>query len=221
MTSVDAAALADRLSALIASPELRRAMGEAGRKRANETFDWAAVFRQYQALWRDLDERRRAALDKPEPAAWLKAAPSAAPDALDPFHAFRHYPTARIEAQTLVALAASDSVAAFQARRAHALFSDAKAPPAAVLPMLAELAKGRDHRSPRHRRQHRPLRHGHLHRDPGQDGRRGTVPRIDGPIGWGPTPAAAQAARCSGQACPPKRNLGDRWRGILISASLD
>ena len=47
------------LQALIASPELRRRLGEAGRRRALHSFDWPVVVAAHQALFANLAERRR------------------------------------------------------------------------------------------------------------------------------------------------------------------
>src|SRR5690606_20256558 len=54
-TAVEIEPVAEALSALVADPGLRRTMGLSGRARARERFDWAVVFRQYQALWIELD----------------------------------------------------------------------------------------------------------------------------------------------------------------------
>ncbi|TAJ72177.1 MAG: glycosyltransferase [Phenylobacterium sp.] len=51
------------LDALIRSPELRRRMGEAGRARVRETYDWPVVARQVHALTDELAAVRAAAAD--------------------------------------------------------------------------------------------------------------------------------------------------------------
>lgn len=141
-TSVDMGQLVARLANLIEEPELRRRMGSAGRARAREVFDWAHVFRQYQALWSELDARRLAIRDNPEELARAQAAPRAAASRLDPFHAFGHYPTARITLATIVSLAPDATTDAYQARAGHILFSGSKARPANVLPILSRLSEG-------------------------------------------------------------------------------
>jgi glycosyltransferase involved in cell wall biosynthesis len=50
---------AEALQALIASPELRRRLGEGGRQRAHNSFDWPVVVAAHQALFAELRERRR------------------------------------------------------------------------------------------------------------------------------------------------------------------
>ncbi|MDZ4374686.1 MAG: glycosyltransferase family 4 protein, partial [Phenylobacterium sp.] len=60
-TAVHVGAAAEALAALIASPDLRRRMGAAGRARVAETFDWPVVARQVRALTEDLAAVRAAA----------------------------------------------------------------------------------------------------------------------------------------------------------------
>jgi starch synthase len=141
-TSVDMGRLVACLTDLIQRPDLRRRMGDAGRLRAREVYDWAGVFRQYQALWGELNARREAALADAVGRSRIEAAPRAAPSRLDPFHVFGHYPTDLIIPTTVVALAAGATAEAYHARMAHALFSGTKARAANVLPMLAKLEEG-------------------------------------------------------------------------------
>ncbi|MBG0790957.1 MAG: glycosyltransferase family 4 protein [Desulfovibrionaceae bacterium] len=53
-TAVSVPDLAEALRALIQSPELRRAMGAAARKRVESAFSWPSVIARYVALWDDL-----------------------------------------------------------------------------------------------------------------------------------------------------------------------
>jgi len=50
-TAVEIPALAQALGALIESPETRRAMGEAARRRVCDHFSWTRVMKRYVALW--------------------------------------------------------------------------------------------------------------------------------------------------------------------------
>jgi glycosyltransferase involved in cell wall biosynthesis len=59
-TAVNVERAAQALAELIRSPELRRRMGEAGRARAREAFDWPVVARQYAALLEELAAVRQA-----------------------------------------------------------------------------------------------------------------------------------------------------------------
>ncbi|MDP2009233.1 MAG: glycosyltransferase family 4 protein [Phenylobacterium sp.] len=59
-TAVHVGRAAEAIAALIASPDLRRRMGEAGRKRVREMFDWPVVARQYAGLADELTAIREA-----------------------------------------------------------------------------------------------------------------------------------------------------------------
>jgi glycosyltransferase involved in cell wall biosynthesis len=125
--SVDAAILVERLSALVTDADLRRRMGAAGAARTRQVFDWPVVYRQYQALWRELNEiRARRAQD---PALRLERAPRAAPTRLDPFQAFASYPTRHIGPQTRVRVRAAASAAAHAALTEQVMLSFWRASP--------------------------------------------------------------------------------------------
>ena len=83
-TAVDVGDAADALTTLFADADLRARMGEAGRRRAAQVFDWRVVIPQYQALWAELRRRRLAAPVQ---------APLENPYRLDPFRMFAGYPT--------------------------------------------------------------------------------------------------------------------------------
>jgi glycosyltransferase involved in cell wall biosynthesis len=141
-TSVDIQQLVDHLIALVEQPDLRRRMGQAGRARARETFDWAHVYRQYQALWADLNARRLASAHNPDEMAWMTAAPRSPPARLDPFLTFGHYPTNQVGPETRVALAPGVTLETYRERLGGVLFPDASVSEAVVLPIWAELEKG-------------------------------------------------------------------------------
>jgi glycosyltransferase involved in cell wall biosynthesis len=107
---VDVQACAQACTALANDAALRRRMGEAGRKRAREEFDWAIIVRRYQALWQALAERRRAA--KPVPAL-------ANPRRRDPFWLFAEYPTRTLAPADRLAAAPGASAARLKAMRAN------------------------------------------------------------------------------------------------------
>ena len=133
-TSVDIGVLSARLTALVDSQDLRRQMGDAGRARAREVFDWPVVYAQYQALWAELDARRRAAT--PSELAWLSAAPATSPAGADFFTAFAHYPSATIAAATILAIAPGASLERYRAVAGHPLFPLDPAPERLVAPIL-------------------------------------------------------------------------------------
>jgi len=141
-TSVDLDELADRIATLVEQPQLRRRMGAAGRGRARELYDWPGVFKAYQALWGELNAHRLACAGRPELGAGAGPAPTVAPSRLDPFLAFRHFPTGLIGSDTLATLYPGVTFETFRARRRHALFDGVRAPEDLVAPMLDRLARG-------------------------------------------------------------------------------
>lgn len=80
---------------LIEDPELRKKMGENGKKRANEIFDWSVLVPTYQNLWAELADRRKVATQKPR----LRVS---SPLRDDPFSLFAHYPTELIDLNTVL-----------------------------------------------------------------------------------------------------------------------
>ncbi len=136
--SVDHQALAERLAALAMDADLRRRMGEAGRQRAREMFDWSIVYRRYQDLWLELDRLRAA------PPASAAQGPRAAPARLDPFLTFGHYPTRPITATTRVSARADASPTGYAELAQQGLFNYAQRalPPVAVVESLWPAMEG-------------------------------------------------------------------------------
>ncbi|WP_293677140.1 glycosyltransferase family 4 protein [uncultured Phenylobacterium sp.] len=95
-TAVDVGDAAEALAALFADADLRRRMGEAGRTRARDVFDWRVVIGQYQALWAELGRRRHAA---------PRQIPRDNPYRPDPFRMFAAYPTGVLGAADVLELA--------------------------------------------------------------------------------------------------------------------
>ncbi|HLZ77162.1 glycosyltransferase family 4 protein [Phenylobacterium sp.] len=141
-TSVDIKQLSDRLTDLVAEPDLRRRMGEAGYARARELYDWPLVYKQYQALWGELNGRRVAAASNEDETAWVRAAPKIPSSRLDPFDQFGHYPTHLIGARTRVALRPGVTFDDYLARSADPLFPRAGAPESLSRPMWEILEHG-------------------------------------------------------------------------------
>ena len=132
VVAVDVEATAQAFTRLFASPELRKQMGEAGRQRAREVYDWSVIIAQYEALWAQLTEIRTAQAPALKPLAhpW--------PARMDPFHAFASYPTALLTPQTVLGLVDADvqiAVKRVADYRALAMVSFAKL----VLPTDAEV----------------------------------------------------------------------------------
>jgi D-inositol-3-phosphate glycosyltransferase len=85
-TAVHVGRAAKALSQLVASPELRRRMGEAGRARVRAAFDWTVVAPQYRALVDELAVIRNTAPD-------VAAAHRSEPLKGDPFADFQGFAT--------------------------------------------------------------------------------------------------------------------------------
>jgi glycosyltransferase involved in cell wall biosynthesis len=97
---VDVPACVEAYTKLIADPALRQKMGDAGRRRAREVFDWSVVIAAYQELWGELAERRKR---DTEIAPHTPGTP-ANPLRDDPFTLFANYPTNLIEPENTVTL---------------------------------------------------------------------------------------------------------------------
>jgi hypothetical protein len=95
--AVDIGTTIEAYVALIQDAGLRHRMGEAGKRRAQETFGWQRVYGLYRELWGELDERRQAALSNADGAPPL-------PDHPDPFRGYSHYATRSFGLGTKVAL---------------------------------------------------------------------------------------------------------------------
>jgi glycosyltransferase involved in cell wall biosynthesis len=128
--ALDGAQLVQAYERLIQDANLRRQLGENGRRRVREAFDWEVVFGRYRALWSELDERRRADALAP-------ALPQAVPDRLDPFAVFATYPSAQLTPESMVELAPDASLAQLREYREMAINRFA----ASTLPTLEEFGQ--------------------------------------------------------------------------------
>jgi hypothetical protein len=108
LVAVDIAATTQAFVRLIQQPELREQMGDAGRQRARDVYDWKVVIGQYEALWAQLAELRTA--HSPN----VRSLPNPWPARMDPFHAFAAYPTHTLTPQTLLALSDADAAQALE-----------------------------------------------------------------------------------------------------------
>jgi alpha-maltose-1-phosphate synthase len=91
LVAVDVDAATEALRQLAGDADLRRRLGEAGRRRARETYDWSHVVPQYEALWDELALLRRSA---GEPAAGIL------PAQRDPAERFACYASRQLDGQT-------------------------------------------------------------------------------------------------------------------------
>ena len=103
LTGVGIDAATQAFCSLLTSAELRHKMGEAGRLRAREVYDWAAIIPQYESLWGELDHVRKSqgAAVKPLKHPW--------PARMDPFAAFESYPSSTLSSGTRLALLRADA----------------------------------------------------------------------------------------------------------------
>ncbi len=107
--------------------DLRQRMGDAGRKRAREYYDWHIIAGRYRELWRDLADRRRGTPDFFGPPPHAER-----PDRMDPFALFADYPSHLLSEDDRVAIvpdADHELLAALRSLRvnhfANAIYPDA------------------------------------------------------------------------------------------------
>lgn len=110
LVAIDFAESTAAISALVQNPELRRTLGRQAQAQARAVFDWSRIIPQYQALWGELDARRRS--KAPE------APLTQNPFRPDPFRLFGNYPTRHLGQDWRVEL-----VAGFDWPAAKALLS--------------------------------------------------------------------------------------------------
>ncbi len=91
LASVDVERCTRALVSLVQDPALRQKLGESGRRRAQEVYDWSVVMRQYQALWTEQEAIRQGHT----PARIVRE-----PAYTHPLKLFDHYPTHTLTAQT-------------------------------------------------------------------------------------------------------------------------
>ena len=96
VVSVELTACVRALQTLIEDPSLRRKMGEAGRARVLQSYDWSVVIRSYQTLWTE-QETMRAHAQQNHPVPSLRA-----PGFMNPLNLFDHYPTHLLQPGTTV-----------------------------------------------------------------------------------------------------------------------
>ena len=141
LVSVDHQRLVEHLSSLAKDPDLRRSMGQNGRKRALELYDWSVIYRAYGELWEELGSIRTAAASR----AALAGAPAHAPARGDPLQSFKMYPSHHLETDTVISISHRSDGLDYEELLKHPLYSYAQAvlPDAKVAEqILIEVAKG-------------------------------------------------------------------------------
>jgi glycosyltransferase involved in cell wall biosynthesis len=96
--ALDHASCVEALVALIGDANRRANMALAAQRRARGHFDWSVIIGQYQSLWAELTERRRAARE----IAPREGARPARPAWEDPFRSFAQYPSRGWDDRTLI-----------------------------------------------------------------------------------------------------------------------
>jgi len=112
LVAVHAQKLTQAFIELFQSPELRKKMGEAGRLRATQDYDWRAIIPRYEELWDEQTKIRLAAKKAREEGAKKSGkplAPSVWPARLDPTIGFANYPTQHLTLATELALTESSA----------------------------------------------------------------------------------------------------------------
>lgn len=113
LVAVDVEATARAFMQLMQSPELRQRMGDAGRERARQVYDWSVIIPQYEHLWAQLKDIRSSQAKALAPLAhpW--------PARMDPFDAFAGYPTHVLTAGTILGLTDPEASTAIQRALAY------------------------------------------------------------------------------------------------------
>ena len=75
-------------------------MGQAGKQRAQQFYDWSTVIEQYEKLWQEQTQLRLNA----QTADQVVVPPHAWPARIDPFFAFESYPTQTLKPTSMLAL---------------------------------------------------------------------------------------------------------------------
>lgn len=101
-TAIDIDACAEAFAKLINDPQLRRKLGENGRQRAREIYDWQVVIAAYEQLWQKLGEIRQVSAMSVPPTSNLPASPLCD----DPFRLFAHYSTQTLTDDVVLQLGA-------------------------------------------------------------------------------------------------------------------
>ena len=107
LVAVHAQKLTNAFIELFQSPELRKKMGEAGRLRATQDYDWRTIIPRYEELWDEQTKIRLAAKKAREEGAKKSGkplAPSVWPARLDPTIGFANYPTQHLTLTTELTL---------------------------------------------------------------------------------------------------------------------
>ena len=96
LISVDINATTKAFEKLFKSKDLREEMGNAGKKRAREKYDWKVIINQYEDLWSQQNEIRK------KNSSSIKELKYPWPGRMDPFYSFASYPTNIIKRESKI-----------------------------------------------------------------------------------------------------------------------
>ena len=117
LVAIHAQKLTNAFIELFKSPELRKKMGEAGRLRATQDYDWRTIIPRYEVLWDEQTKIRLAAKKAREEGAKKSSkpiAPSVWPARLDPTIGFANYPTQHLTLTTELTLTETSAAKALE-----------------------------------------------------------------------------------------------------------
>ena len=110
LVGLDARKLTSAFSELFSSPDLRSRMGESGRLRANQVYDWRVIIKRYEKLWQEqtkirIEAQNSKAADGRAPNNTVR--PRGWPARLDPTIGFANYPTQHLNSTTQLTMTCS------------------------------------------------------------------------------------------------------------------
>jgi len=100
-TAIDIDQTAKAIQELADDPALRQQMGNHGRTRVAEHYDWSHIIKSYAALWTELGQRRRR---NPPTEAFPPRWPAASPAYPNPYAMFAPFPSASLTPETRLIL---------------------------------------------------------------------------------------------------------------------
>jgi glycosyltransferase involved in cell wall biosynthesis len=140
LTAVDIDACTQALTTLFTQPELRQRLGENGKQRARETYDWSVVVAAYENLWQELAELRT----KATTVAPLTPGTPPYPLCDDPCRLLAHYPTQSLSPDQVLGLGSMATPEKLQALRTLWMTNfgaDKRSPTATIDAVLAAISQ--------------------------------------------------------------------------------
>jgi len=140
MTAVDTDACAQALTLLFTQPELRQRLGENGRQRVRETYDWQVVIAAYENLWQELAQLRLQATTT----APMNSGMPPYPLCDDPCRLLAHYPTQSLSQEQVLELgtmAAPDKLQSLRTVWMTNFGADKRSPIATIEQVLAAIER--------------------------------------------------------------------------------